>query len=382
MEIKERARELSAYMIDIRRDLHRHPEASFQEVRTTARIAEELTKLGIPYRAFEPTGLLGEIVGGAPGKTLLLRADIDALSIQEKSGVPFASENPGFMHACGHDTHAAMLLGAARILMESKDQLIGTVKLLFQPAEEIARGAKAVIAQGGLANVDAGFGLHIFAQMPPGAIALSAGVSLPAADMFKITLTGKAAHGAMPDMGVDAAVAAAALIMNLQTIVSRELTPVEPVVVTIGTVHAGSRFNIIAGEAVLEGTVRVFNKELHQRIPGIMERIIKETAAAYRCSAELSIDGMAQALVNEEGMTALALTAARKIADAPAMVAPMPRTMGAEDFSDYTDHIPCAFAGLGGGGSHPQHSDYFTIDEDALRTGAALYTQVALDYLS
>ncbi len=382
MDFKAKAKEIEEYVIGFRRDLHRHPEASFQEFRTTGRIAEELDKLGIPYRRFEPTGLLGEIKGAKPGKTVALRADIDALSIQELTDVPYASENAGFMHACGHDTHAAMLLGAARILNGMKEDLCGTVKLLFQPAEELAQGAKAVLKQGGLDGADAAFGMHIFAQMPAGALAVAEGVVLPAADMYKLKVTGKATHGALPEKGMDATVAAAAIVMNLQTIVSRELNPLDPVVVTVGSLHSGSRFNIISGEAVMEGTVRIFNKEAHRQIPGIMERIAKETAAAFRCTAELEYNMMVEALENDAALAALARQSALKVLPSPAMLLPFTKTMGAEDFADYTPNLPCTFVALGGGGEYPQHSDHFFIEEDALKTGTALYAQMAVDYLN
>ena len=280
-DIKKLAHEVYPYVVEMRRDFHRHPEASFEEFRTTKRIAEELDKMGIPYRLFEPTGLVGEIKGGKPGKCIALRADIDALTTTEKTGLPYASENEGYMHACGHDTHTAMLLGAAKILSSVKDELSGTVKLIFQPAEELASGAKCIVEQGVLDGVDAAFGQHIFSRQPAGSLSLSEGTLHPAADYFKLTVTGKASHGALPDEGIDATVAAAAIVMALQTISSREFSPLDPIVVTVGTLHSGARFNIISGEAVLEGTVRIFNKDIHPRMPEIIERIAKQIGRAH-----------------------------------------------------------------------------------------------------
>lgn len=380
MDIKQLAHEAFPYVVEMRRDFHRHPEPSFEEFRTTKRIAEELDKMCIPYRLFEPTGLVGEIKGARPGKCIALRADIDALTTTEKTGLPYASENEGYMHACGHDTHAAMLLGAAKILSSVKDELCGTVKLIFQPAEELASGAKHIVAQGALDGVDAAFGQHIFSKIPAGTLSLSEGALLPAADYFKLTVTGKSSHGAEPNEGCDATVAAAAIVMALQTISSREFSPLDPVVVTVGTLNSGARFNIISGEAVLEGTVRLFNKELHPHIPEIMERIAKQTAAAFRCTAELDYQFKTEILMSEPHMTAIARAAAEKLVP-PEKIAPFQRSMGGEDFAEYTAHVPSAFVSLGGGGEAPQHSDEFCIDESAMEVGSALYAQVAVDYL-
>ena len=380
-DIKALAHEVFPYVVEMRRDFHRNPEPSFEEFRTTDRIAEELDKMGIPYRRFEPSGLVGDIVGGKPGKCIFLRADIDALSVKEESGVEFASEREGFMHACGHDTHAAMLLGAAKVLNSIKDELCGTVKVLFQPAEELAMGAKHIIAQGAIEGADAGFGMHIFAQQPVGQLGITSGVIYPAADYYKLDVHGVTSHGALPDEGVDATVAAAAIVMNLQTISSREFSPLEPVVVTVGTLHSGQRFNVISNHAELEGTVRLFNEELHQKIPGMMARIAENTAAAFRCTAELDYQFKSDMLVNDEAMTELARGAALKVAGEE-HIAPIRRSMGGEDFSAYTHIVPCAFVALGGGGEAPQHSEKFCIDESAFETGVAMYAQVAVDFLN
>lgn len=380
-DIKALAHEVFPYVVEMRRDFHRHPEPSFEEFRTTDRIAEELDKMGIPYRRFEPTGLVGDIIGGKPGKCIFLRADIDALSVKEESGVEFASENEGFMHACGHDNHAAMLLGAAKVLNSIKDELCGSVKVLFQPAEELAMGAKHIIAQGAIEGADAGFGMHIFSQAPVGQVSISPGAIYPAADYYKLTVSGVTSHGAEPNKGVDATVAAAAIVMNLQTISSREFSPLEPVVVTVGTLHSGQRFNVISNYAEMEGTVRLFDEELHQQIPAMMGRIAEHTAAAFRCTAELDYQFKSDILVNDPTLTELVVGAAEKVVGA-GCVAPSARTMGGEDFSAYTHIVPCVFAGLGGGGEAPQHSEKFRIDESALETGVAVYAQVALDFLN
>lgn len=384
MDVRKLAEEVQPQVVAFRRDLHRHPEPSMQEFRTTDRIAEELTKLGIAYKRLDPTGLTADITGTKPGKgrTIALRADIDALSITEVSGVEFSSENPGFMHACGHDTHAAMLLGAAMILNAHRDEFCGTVRLLFQPAEEIAKGAKAVLAQHALDGVDAMYGQHIMATAAPGLVALRDGGQAAAADIFRIKVIGKAGHGAMPEACVDATVAAAAIVMNLQSIVSRELPPSQPVVVTVGKLESGTRFNIISGEANMEGTIRSFDPEIHHSLPAIVERIAKGTAAAYRCEAEVEYEMMTEVLMNDPHMSDLIRAAAKKVIASPNLLAEVPRIMGGEDFADYTLQYKCGFAMIGGGGKYPQHSDHFRIEEDSFITGVSMHVQVALDYLA
>lgn len=382
MDFRAMSKEVAPEVIELRHDFHQHPEASMAEFRTTDRIAEELDKMGIPYRRFDPTGLIATIQGGQPGKTVALRADIDALSITETADVPFKSQNEGFMHACGHDTHAAMLLGAAMILNKIKDQLKGTVKLLFQPAEEVATGAKLAIDQGALEGVDMIFGIHIAGQVPAGVVAICPGSSCSAADIFKIKIIGSAGHGAQPEATRDATVAAAALVMNLQTIVSRELPPTQPVVVTVGKLVSGSRFNIVSGEAYMEGTCRSFDPELHHKLPGIMERIAKETAATFRCEAEVEYHMMTEPLVNDPEALELVKQATAKIVDKPEMLVISKPQMGAEDFAEYSVHTQAAFAMVGGGSKEPNHSDHIVFDEDSFRTGVALHCQVAYDYLN
>ena len=382
MDFRAMSKEVAPEVIELRHDFHQHPEASMAEFRTTDRIAEELDKMGIPYRRFDPTGLIATIQGGQPGKTVALRADIDALSITETADVPFKSQNEGVMHACGHDTHAAMLLGAAMILNKIKDQLKGTVKLLFQPAEEVATGAKLAIAQGALEGVDMIFGIHIAGQVPAGVVAICPGSSCSAADIFKIKIIGSAGHGAQPEATRDATVAAAALVMNLQTIVSRELPPTQPVVVTVGKLVSGSRFNIVSGEAYMEGTCRSFDPELHHKLPGIMERIAKETAATFRCEAEVEYHMMTEPLVNDPEALELVKQATAKIVDKPEMLVISKPQMGAEDFAEYSVHTQAAFAMVGGGSKEPNHSDHIVFDEDSFRTGVALHCQVAYDYLN
>lgn len=382
MDVKKMAQDVLPEVIHLRRELHRFPEASMQEFRTTERLMQEMEALGLSCHRFEPTGLMADLHGSAPGPLVVLRADIDALSITEKTDVEFASEVEGMMHACGHDTHAAMLFGAARVLSQCRDAFCGTVRFLFQPAEEIGRGARLVLEQGALNQAQMIFGVHVVPMVPPGAVAWSEGVSNAAADTFYIKVIGKACHGAMPETGADATVAAAAVVMALQTAVSRFLSPLEPVVLTIGKLVSGTRFNIVSGEAQMEGTIRYFSQEIREQLPRLMERLAKETAAAYGCQAEIEFVPMVNFLQHAPEAVAIARKAALEITPAPQLVVQMnQKMMASEDFSEYTSYCPAAFVMLGVGGEYPSHSDHFFVEEQALATGTAFYAQVALEAL-
>ena len=378
MSYLDKAKALEEYMVTMRRHFHQHPEKSMEERETTAFIMAQLNEIGIPHRKLSPSGVVAEIAGGRPGKTVALRADMDALTIQEETGLPFASEAEGLMHACGHDLHMAGLLGAAKLLWQERQSLGGNVRLIFQPGEEVGKGAKAVIEQGGMEGVDMVFGMHNMPSLPAGTVAGSVGPVFSAADYFKITIQGKAGHGATPEDAIDATVAASALVMNLQPLVSREISSLESLVITVGQLHSGTRFNIISGEAVLEGTVRSFDPTIHDMVPVAMERVVEGIARAYRVEAKLEYDKVAKACVNEEGFTDLCLKSAGKVAQ----VAPEGRQMIAEDFSEYMQLCPGAFFLYGSGCEYPLHSDHFAGDEQALITACAMYAQVAVDALS
>ena len=378
MSYLDKAKALEEYMVTMRRHFHQHPEKSMEERETTAFIMAQLNEMGIPHRKLNPSGVVAEIPGGRPGKTVALRADMDALTIQEETGLPFASKAEGLMHACGHDLHMAGLLGAAKLLWQERQSLGGNVRLIFQPGEEVGKGAKAVIEQGGMEGVDMVFGMHNMPSLPAGTVAGSKGPVFSAADYFKITIQGKAGHGATPEDAIDATVAASALVMNLQPLVSREISSLESLVITVGQLHSGTRFNIISGEAVLEGTVRSFDPAIHDMVPGAMERVVEGIARAYRVEATLEYDKVAKACVNEDGFTDLCLRSAGKVAQ----VAPEGRQMIAEDFSEYMQLCPGAFFLYGSGCEYPLHSDHFAGDEQALITACAMYAQVAADALS
>lgn len=374
-------------MIAFRRDLHRHPELPWQEFRTTKQIAQELDQIGISYRLTEPTGIIAEIKGGKPGKTLLLRADIDALPVQELNDkIDYKSTIDGKMHACGHDTHASMLLTAAKALFAIRDELNGNVRLVFQPAEEIAEGAKSMVAQGVLEGVDSAFGMHIWAQTPVGKASCVVGSSFASADLLTIRFKGKGGHGSMPHDTVDAAVVASAFVTNVQAIVSREIDPLEPVVVTIGRMEVGTRFNVIAENAVLEGTVRCFKIEIRKKIEEAIRRYAEHVASMYRATVEVDYIYGTLPVINDEKNALLAQQVITSAFGQDALYFERPTT-GGEDFSYYTENIPGAFALVGSGNpdkdtTWPHHHGRFNVDEEGLLMGAELYAQYAWAYLN
>ncbi len=263
MNVRELSEKYKKEIIALRREFHQNPEISWKEIRTSRRIEEELKKIGIKVQKVANTGIVGTIKGKENGKVVALRADMDALPIQEANDdISYKSKNKGVMHACGHDSHISMLLIAAKILWELKDQLNGTVKLIFQPAEEIVEGAKKMLDEGVLDGVDAILGIHIWSQFPVGKVSLETGPRFAAGDRFKITVKGKGSHGAVPHLGIDAIVAASAIVMNLQTIVSREINPLEPAVVTLGKINGDSILVSFVMRVILEGTTRSFNPDI------------------------------------------------------------------------------------------------------------------------
>lgn len=385
MNIKDVSKKYEKYTIDMRREFHMNPEPSMHEIRTASRIKEELDKMGIPYVSIGESGVVGTIQGRSKGKTIALRADIDALEVQEVRDTPYKSKNDGLMHACGHDTHGAMLLGAAQVLNEIKDEFDGTVKLIFQPGEEVAQGAKAMIKGGALEGVDEVFGMHVMGNVPTGKIAIGGGPRMASADLFKIHVKGVGGHGSMPNMGVDALVAASAIVMNLQTLVSREVSPMESVVVSVGKLTSGTRFNVIADEAEMEGTTRCFSYEVRKQLPEMMERVIKSTAASYRAEAELEYTLLTAPLINNDESSERAKRSVEKIMSKDAVI-DFDKTPGGEDFSEYLELVPGTFAIVGTASEekdtcYNNHHPMFDVDEDMLVNGVALHAQYAYDFL-
>ena len=388
MNFANRAAQLSDTIIADRHYLHQHAELSFEEHETTAYLVAEMEKLGIPVQTYENyTGCIATIKGGKPGKTVMLRADIDALPIQENSGVEFESVHPGVMHACGHDTHAAMLLGAARLLWEQRDELQGTVKLLFQAAEEVFIGSHYYWDEGHLNDVDAAMGMHVWPSVASGRMAVKDGPLMASCDNFKLTIHGVSAHGSMPHLGKDAIVAASAIITNLQTIVSRYNDPRSTLVVTVGMIHAGTQFNIITDTAVMEGTVRAFSSECRDLAEERIRTIAESTAAMYGCTAELEYLRLEPPTRNDDPkLNEIARAAARKLYGDEVLV-DTPSVTGSEDFSYLMEKIPSSLFMFMGcrdeetGCVHPVHNEKFKINENILHRGAAQYAQFAADWL-
>lgn len=387
MDINSIALKYKDYMLDLRRHFHSHPELSFKEYETSKRIKEELDKMGIPYKSGNNnTSILATIEGYKKGKTIALRTDMDALSVTECTTVSYKSQNKGCMHACGHDAHMASLLGAAKILKEIQHELPGTVKLIFQPGEEMGQGAKKIIEQGILDGIDSIFGLHVISDIECGKISIDAGPKMASADTFKITVTGKGGHGAKPNQGIDALVAASAIVLNLQSIVSREIDPLEPAVVSIGTFKAGTQYNIIADNAELFGTARCFNNDVRKKIPVAMRRIIENTAKSYGATANLDYSFAVAPVINDNKLSKIGESAVTTILSEDALLKDT-KLLISEDFSEYTEKIPSVFALVGArnekkDAKYPHHNEKFNVDEDCLLIASALHAQYAYDYLT
>ncbi len=377
--IQERAKSLSPQLIEIRRELHRHPELSMEEFWTTERLRHWLTEAGLTILPLDlPTGLVAEVCGAHPGPLIALRSDIDALPVQEETGLPFASDFPGKMHACGHDFHMSVILGAALLLQEMRDQLKGTVRFLFQPAEENTMGARLVLAAGAMEGVQAVFGLHNKPDVPAGHVGIKAGPLMAATDMISITVTGKGGHAAIPDATVDPVVAGSAIVMALQTAVSRSISPLDSAVVSIASFQAGAAHNVIPPEATLLGTVRTFTPELRQRMRDVIGRIVADVANGYGASATISWTQGPPAVTNDPKMADLMRSAAAAVGMPVVDAVP---TMGGEDFAEYQRLAPGCFVWLGTGTPQNWHHPKFMVDETVIHQGAGLFAQAAIQAL-
>ncbi|EUJ30908.1 amidohydrolase [Listeria cornellensis] len=386
-KIKAEIKRNEEMMVAFRRDLHRNPELSWQEIRTTNRVVTELERMGIAYRRMEPTGVVAELVGNRGGKTVALRADMDALPVMELTeALSYQSRNDGKMHACGHDAHTAMLLCAAEALVAVQDELAGTVRFIFQPAEEITEGAEAMIQQGAMHGVDNVFGIHIWSQLPTHTISCNTGPVFASADVVEIRFTGRGGHGAMPNACVDATVVASAFVMGAQAIVSREMDPLEPAVFTIGRMEAGTRYNVIAENAILEGTVRSFHPGVREKMEIAIRRYAEQVAATYGATVEVDYRYGTHAVINEVQSSELAQRVVASSFGDAVLYSDRP-TMAGEDFSYYLQEAPGCFALVGSGNSEKDtewahHHGRFNVDEDALVYGAELYAQYAYTYLT
>ncbi|HEY3227271.1 MAG TPA: amidohydrolase [Planctomycetota bacterium] len=370
-------------VVAIRRDVHRHPEAGFQEKRTAELIERKLSAAGIDHRRIAGTGILATIRGDKPGKTILARADIDALPVTELNEVPYRSQVPGMMHACGHDGHVAAALGAAAILAKRRDRLAGTIKFMFQPAEEGPGGALPMIEAGVLdkPKVDAAFAMHMWNDLSVGQIGARSGPVFASADEFTIKIVGKGGHGAAPHQTIDPVVAAAHVTLALQTIVSRKTHPLKSAVVTVGQIHGGVRHNIISDTATLNGTCRALEKPVRAMIQKEIRAIAKGVAGALGAKVEIEWRDGYPPTVNDPKMTELVRAAAAEVVGAKNVVA-QDITMGAEDMSYVLERVPGCYWLLGSanpkkGLDFPHHSARFDFDESSLPIGVEVWVRIA-----
>jgi amidohydrolase len=386
----EEARKLFPYSQSIRRDLHMHPELGFVEVRTSGIIAKELRDLGLEVTTgIAKTGVIALIEGEKPGPVIMLRFDIDALPINEQTGAAYASKSPGLMHACGHDGHVAIGLTVARLLNAHRSEINGTVKLLFQPAEEGAGGAETMIAEGSLESPTALYclGLHIWNEKPLGWLGIAAGPVMASSATFTINLTGRGGHGAMPHQTIDPVVAAAQIISAAQTISSRNTDPQQACVVSFCMIHAGDASNVIPQTVEMRGTIRTFEPEVEQMALKRLAEIATGVGEALGCKVELKIDYLNPAVINDSFVSAAVKRAAQNLLPDHDLDERGRFTMGAEDFAFYQKKIPGTFFFIGStnadrGLVYGHHHPKFDFDEAALPRGAALMVQAALELLN
>ena len=370
-------------LIALRREVHQHPELAWAETETAARIARVLAGDGIALRTgIGGTGVLATL-GGGGRRTVMLRVDMDGLPVQEANEVPYASRVPNAMHACGHDGHVAMGVTAARILAGRK--LDGTVRVLFQPAEEGEAGAQTMIAGGVLDGVDVTLGVHLWNEMPVGTLGVKAGPLMAAVDRLKIVVHGRGGHGGRPHAAADPVVAAAHVVIALQTVVSRETNPVQAAVVTIGAIHGGSAFNVIPEDVTLTGTIRTFDAALRRSMPERIHRIATGIAQGLGCRAEVDVRAGNPPVINDPAVAEIARRAAERVVGAERVVVPEP-TMGGEDMAVYFERAPGCFVFVGSankerGLDHPHHSPRFDFDEAALAIGCDFLVAVAEEAL-
>lgn len=387
MNLIDNARSIQLHLVDIRRELHQHPEESNKEKDTAELIKRELMEIGswTIRDQIGGYGVLADLVGAVPGPHTALRADMDALSIQEETNLPFSSQNPGVMHACGHDNHITCLLGAARLLAMHKNQLKGQVRLIFQPAEENAPvgGSRKMIAAGALEGIDRVFGLHVWPNLSAGVLGAKPGPQMAASDHFIVRIKGESAHGAMPHLGKDALIAGAHFVSAVQTIISRNSDPLDPGVITIGVMKAGSRYNIVPEECLLEGTCRTYSAEMRELAEKRLEQLLKGICSAYGCEGDLDYQRGYSALRNDPEQVEYLLTTWGKLFGQDRSIRVPQPAMTAEDFSFYLEKTPGAFGWLGTQAENdpevwPLHSSHYKANEDVLWKGAALFAALAL----
>lgn len=386
MNIKEKVKQIEQDIIALRRHFHRFPEPSLKEFETAKKIEQELDVLGIPHVRIGETGVLATIQGGkGSGKTILLRADIDALEITEKTGLSFASENQGLSHACGHDAHTAMGIGTARILNDIKDTFAGKIYIAFQQAEEIGAGAKLFVSSGLIEDIDESFCIHTNSASKVGTILAREGAVNASCDIFNIRLHGLSAHVGKPHLGIDVVVAASQLVVSLQSIVAREISPVEEAVLGIGRLQAGTRYNIVANEAELEGTIRAYSHETRAQLKAAIERVLKGIAVTYRCEYDIKWHDAAAPVINHASCANAAVDVAREIDGVDTIIDVYEKSMGADDYAGYMVNKPGVYVLLGTQGDEKtafgHHHEQFDIDERSLALGVEFEVRYILSRL-
>ena len=391
IDFKKEADLIKDELINIRRDLHEHPELGFEEVRTSKVIKDFLTANGIQYVEVAKTGICGIIKGTKAGnnKVIALRGDIDALPIQDMKSCGFKSKVAGKMHACGHDAHTTILMGVGKLLNNNKDKFSGTIKLLFEPAEETTGGATPMINEGVLENpkVDCILGLHVDEETKCGTIKIKKGVVNAASNPFSIKITGQGGHGASPHTTVDPIVIASHIVVALQTIVSREVAPVNPIVITVGTLHAGTAQNIIPGEATLSGMIRTMTKEDRTYATQRLKEIVNGIAVMSRAKAEIEIEESYPCLYNDDKFVDLICDSAGETLGKENVLEQKAPKMGVESFAYFANERPSAFYFLGSGNeekktTEPAHSNLFNIDEECISIGVSIQALAAYNYLT
>jgi amidohydrolase len=368
-------------LVALRRDLHQNPELAWAETRTSRAIAAFLDGHGLSLRPLSRTGLVASTGGG--GRTVMLRADMDGLPLQERTDAPYASKVPGVMHACGHDGHVAMAATAARLL--ARRALAGSVRVVFQPAEEGEGGAQSVVAEGGLDGVDCVLGVHLWNELPVGTIGVKAGALMAAVDRLRIVVRGRGGHGGQPQRAADPVVAAAHVVTALQTVVAREVSPLQSAVVTVGSIHGGEAFNVVPDEVTLVGTIRTFDAELRRSMPERIARIAGGVAEGLQCRAEVEVRAGNPPVINDARVAELARRAAARVVGEANVTAPEP-TMGGEDMAIYFERVPGCFVFVGAanaarGLDQPHHSPRFDFDEEALAIGCQFLVEAAEEAL-
>jgi len=388
VEITREASKFFDFARQMRRDFHRHPELGFQEVRTAGIVARELNALGLEVTTgVAKTGVVGLLAGKHPGPVVLLRFDMDALPIQEQTGAEYASQAPGVMHACGHDGHTAIGLTVARILAARRDELRGVVKFVFQPAEEGLGGAEQMVAEGVLQSPRPDFvlGLHLWNEKPVGWLGISPGPVMAAAEKFTVRIYGKGGHGALPHQAIDPVLAAAQTITALQSIPSREVSPLASAVVSVTTIHGGDAFNVIPPEVEMRGTLRTFEPEVRAKVLERFEQITTKVVEGMGCRVDIRIQSITPAVINDQELTRRVAATARRVAPHLQQESAH-RTMGSEDMAFFMQDIAGCFIFVGSANAEKgldalHHHPRFDFDERALFEGAALISAAALDLM-